>query len=111
VAADSRERRGFGRCSSADTATRWVPLASCASVGGIPVAQLLSPSDSPGFIERTRKRAGAEIVAVEDGQRYYAPAAATAEMSRPRPATKASAAGRGVCDKEYGVGGYYVGCR
>ena len=50
-----------------------VPLASCASVGGIPVTNLVAPERLEQIVERTRN-GGAEIVSlVEDGQRLLCP--------------------------------------
>jgi malate dehydrogenase len=87
-----------------------VPLASCTSVGGIPVSQLIEPARLEEIIDRTRK-GGAEIVGLlKTGSAYYAPAAATAQMVeavvRDKKRLIPCAA---YCDKEYGVGGYYVG--
>ena len=87
-----------------------VPLASCTSVGGIPVTQLIKPDRLAEIIQRTRD-GGAEIVSLlKTGSAYYAPAAATAQMVeavvRDKKRLIPCAA---YCDKEYGVGGYYVG--
>ena len=62
------------------------------------------------IVERTRN-GGAEIVALlKTGSAYYAPAAATAQMVeaivRDKKRLIPCAA---YCDKEYGVGGYFVG--
>lgn len=87
-----------------------VPIPSCTSVGGIPVTQLLSAQRLEEIVTRTRN-GGAEIVALlKTGSAYYAPAAATAQMVeavvRDKKRLIPCAA---YCDKEYGVGGYYVG--
>jgi malate dehydrogenase len=87
-----------------------VPLASCTSVGGIPVTQLIEKNRLAEIIQRTRD-GGAEIVSLlKTGSAYYAPAAATAQMVeavvRDQKRLLPCAA---YCDKEYGVGGYYVG--
>jgi malate dehydrogenase len=87
-----------------------VPLASCTSVGGIPVTQLLDRKRLDEIIQRTRN-GGAEIVGLlKTGSAYYAPAAATAQMVeavvRDKKRLIPCAA---YCDKEYGVGGYFVG--
>jgi malate dehydrogenase len=87
-----------------------VPLPSCTSVGGIPVTQLIKPDRLKEIIERTAK-GGAEIVSLlKTGSAYYAPAAATTQMVeaivRDKKRLIPCAA---YCDKEYGVGGYYVG--
>ncbi len=87
-----------------------VPMPSCTSVGGIPVARLMDSQRLEAIIERTRS-GGAEIVGLlKTGSAYYAPAAATAQMVeaiiRDKKRLIPCAA---YCDKEYGVGGYYVG--
>jgi malate dehydrogenase len=87
-----------------------VPMPSCTSVGGIPVTQLLSKQRLDEIVDRTRK-GGAEIVnLLKTGSAYYAPAAATAQMVeavvRDKKRLIPCAA---FCQKEYGVGGYYVG--
>ena len=87
-----------------------VPIPSCTSVGGIPVTNLIKPERLQEIIARTAS-GGAEIVSLlKTGSAYYAPAAATAQMVeavvRDKRRLIPCAA---YCDKEYGVGGYYVG--
>jgi malate dehydrogenase len=87
-----------------------VPMPSCTSVGGIPITRLLDSKRLEAIVERTRA-GGAEIVGLlKTGSAYYAPAAATAQMVeaivRDKKRLIPCAA---YCDKEYGVGGYYVG--
>jgi malate dehydrogenase len=87
-----------------------VPMPSCTSVGGIPVTQLIEPARLEEIVQRTRD-GGAEIVKLlKTGSAYYAPAAASTQMVeaivRDKNRLIPCAA---YCDKEYGVGGYYVG--
>ena len=87
-----------------------VPLPSCTAVGGVPVNQLIDPARLEEIVQRTRD-GGAEIVGLlKTGSAYYAPAAATTQMVeavvRDKKRLIPCAA---YCDKEYGVGGYYVG--
>lgn len=87
-----------------------VPMPSCTSVGGIPIRRLLGEERLNEIVDRTRK-GGAEIVGLlKTGSAFYAPAAATAQMVeaivRDKKRVIPVAA---YCDKEYGVGGYYVG--
>jgi len=87
-----------------------VPLVRCTSVGGIPVTELLDRARLDAIVQRTRD-GGAEIVGLlKTGSAYYAPAAATAQMVeaivRDKKRLVPCAA---YCDREYGVGGYYVG--
>ncbi|MBR2693489.1 MAG: malate dehydrogenase [Thermoguttaceae bacterium] len=87
-----------------------VPLASCSSVGGIPVSQLIPKDRLDAIVDRTRK-GGAEIVALlQRGSAYYAPSAAAVQMAEAVIKDKRRLIPcAAYCDKEYGVGGYYVG--
>src|SRR5262249_37678536 len=87
-----------------------VPLPSCTSVGGIPVTQLISEQRLGEIVQRARD-GGAEIVnLLKTGSAYYAPAAATAQMVEAMVRDKKRLIPvAAYCDKEYGVGGYYVG--
>jgi malate dehydrogenase len=87
-----------------------VPLASATSVGGIPVTQLIPAERLEQLIQRARD-GGAEIVKLlKTGSAFYAPGAATAQMVeavvRDKKRLIPCAA---YCDREYGVGGYFVG--
>lgn len=87
-----------------------VPLPRYTFAGGIPITQLVKPDRLEAIVDRTRK-GGAEIVnLLEKGSAYYAPAAATVQMAesiiRDKKRILPCAA---YCDKEYGVGGYFVG--
>jgi malate dehydrogenase len=87
-----------------------VPMPSCTSIGGIPVRRLLDEKRLGEIVQRARD-GGAEIVGLlKTGSAYYAPAAATAQMVeaivRDKKRLVPCAA---YCDKQYGVGGYYVG--
>ena len=87
-----------------------VPMPSCTSVGGIPVTRLMSREKLDAIVERAR-HGGAEIVSLlKTGSAYYAPAAATAQMVEGIVKDKKRLIPcAAYCDKEYGVGGYYVG--
>jgi malate dehydrogenase len=87
-----------------------VPLLRYTFAGGIPVSQLISPQRLEEIVKRTRS-GGAEIVGLlKTGSAYYAPASATIAMTesiiRDKKRILACAA---YCDKEYAVGGYFVG--
>ncbi len=106
-----RERRGyFGAVDGRATATRWCRCPVARRVGGIPISRLIS-AEKLERDRRTHAIGGAEIVnLLKTGSAYYAPAAATAQMVeaiiRDKKRLIPCAA---YCDKEYGVGGYYVG--
>jgi malate dehydrogenase len=87
-----------------------VPLSRYSFAGGIPVSQLIPAPRLEEIIKRTRS-GGAEIVGLlKTGSAYYAPASATVAMAesiiRDKKRILACAA---YCDREYGVGGYFVG--
>lgn len=87
-----------------------VPLPRYTSVGGIPLPELMSAEKIEAIVKRTRA-GGAEIVnLLKTGSAYYAPSAAAVQMAeaiiRDKKRVLPCAA---YCDKEYGVGGYFVG--
>ena len=88
-----------------------VPMPSCTSVGGIPVTQLHRARSGSTKSSTARATAAPRSSSLlKTGSAYYAPAAATAQMVeaivRDKKRLIPCAA---YCDKEYGVGGYYVG--
>ncbi|MDB5331591.1 MAG: malate dehydrogenase, NAD-dependent [Phycisphaerales bacterium] len=87
-----------------------VPLARYTFAGGIPITQLVKKERLDEIIKRARN-GGKEIVdLLKTGSAYYAPAAATVQMAeaiiRDKKRILPCAA---YCDKEYGIGGYFVG--
>src|SRR5688572_9841928 len=87
-----------------------VPLPRYTFAGGIPIQQLVKPDRLEEIVKRARN-GGAEIVGLlKTGSAYYAPAAATVQMAeaiiKDKKRILPCAA---YCDKEYGVGGYFVG--
>lgn len=87
-----------------------VPLPRYTTVAGIPVTQLIASGKLDEIVTRTRN-GGAEIVnLLKTGSAYYAPAAATIAMAesiiRDKKRVLPCAA---YCDKEYKIGGYFVG--
>jgi malate dehydrogenase len=87
-----------------------VPLTRYTFAGGIPITQLVAPQRLEEIVKRTRT-GGAEIVGLlKTGSAYYAPAAATVAMAesiiKDKKRIMPCAA---YCEKEYGVGGFFVG--
>jgi malate dehydrogenase len=86
-----------------------VPLPRFTTVAGIPITELLPKETIARLIERARK-GGIEIVDLLGSSAYYAPAAGVVKM-----AEAIITDSRGVipccayCQKEYNVGGYFVG--
>jgi malate dehydrogenase len=87
-----------------------VPLLRYTFAGGIPITQLVKKDRLDEIVKRARN-GGAEIVQLlKTGSAYYAPAAATVQMAeaiiKDKKRILPCAA---YCDKEYGIGGYFVG--
>jgi malate dehydrogenase len=86
-----------------------VPLPRYTTIGGIPLPSLMSKEKIDAIVDRTRN-GGAEITKLLGTSAYYAPGSAVAEMVeavvRDRKRILPTAA---FCQKEYGVGGYFVG--
>jgi malate dehydrogenase len=87
-----------------------VPLLRYSFAGGIPITQLVKKDRLDEIVKRARN-GGAEIVQLlKTGSAYYAPAAATVQMAesiiRDKKRILPCAA---YCEKEYGIGGYFVG--
>ncbi len=87
-----------------------VPLPRYTSVAGIPVTQLVSGERLDALVERTRQGGGEIVKLLQAGSAYYAPGAAVAQMIeaivRDKKRVLPCAA---YCDREYSVGGYFVG--
>ena len=86
-----------------------VPLPRYTSVGGIPVSQLIGEEKLAAIIQRA-KVGGGELVKLMGTSAYYAPAAGSIQMAeaiiKDKKRILPCAA---FCQKEYGVGGYFVG--
>jgi len=86
-----------------------VPLPRYTSVHGIPVSQLLSAEKINACMERA-KVGGGEIVKLMGTSAYYAPASGSVQMAeaiiKDKKRILPCAA---YCDKQYGIGGYFVG--
>ncbi len=87
-----------------------VPLPRYTSVAGIPITDLIPDARLQEIIKRART-GGAEIVSLlKTGSAYYTPASATARMAEAVIRDQKRVMPCAVyCDKEYGIGGYFVG--
>jgi malate dehydrogenase len=87
-----------------------VPLVRYSSVAGIPVSQLLDKHQLDRIVDRTRKGGGEIVGLLKTGSAFYAPSSASVQMAeailRDRKRILPCA---GYCQKEYGIGGYFVG--
>lgn len=86
-----------------------VPLPRLTSVHGVPITDLLPDDTITACVERA-KAGGGEIVKLMGSSAFYAPASGTIQMAeaiiKDKKRIIPSAA---YCDKEFGVGGYFVG--
>jgi malate dehydrogenase len=87
-----------------------VPLPRYSTVAGIPLPDLLPADRIEAMCKRTAN-GGAEIVnLLKTGSAFFAPSAAAVEMAQSILKDKKRILPCcAYCDKEYGVGGYYVG--
>jgi len=87
-----------------------VPLPRYTSVAGIPLPDLLPKSKIDAIVERTRKGGGEIVSLLKTGSAYYAPSAASVQMAESIIRDKKRILPCAVyCDREYSVGGYFVG--
>ena len=86
-----------------------VPLPRFTTVAGIPITELLPKETIARLIERARK-GGIEIVDLLGSSAYYAPAAGVVKMAEAITTDSRSVIPCcAYCQKEYNVGGYFVG--
>jgi len=87
-----------------------VPLPRYTTVSGVPVTQLLPKETLDAIVARTRKGGGEIVALLKTGSAFYAPSAASVQMAeavlRDRKRILPCAA---YCNREYNVGGYFVG--
>ena len=87
-----------------------VPVVPLCSVGGIPLAQLMSKADIDAIVERTRKGGGEIVALLKTGSAFYAPAASAIAMAesylRDQKRVLPAAA---LCQGEYGIKDLFVG--
>lgn len=86
-----------------------VPLPRYTSVHGIPIQQLLSEDKINACVDRA-KVGGGEVVKLMGTSAYYAPASGTVQMVEAIVKDKKRILPcAAYCDKQFGVGGYFVG--
>jgi len=87
-----------------------VPLPRFTTVAGVPLPELLSAERIEALVDRTRKGGGEIVGLLKTGSAFFAPSAAAVQMAesiiKDKKRILPCAA---YCDKEYSVGGYYVG--
>ena len=87
-----------------------VPLPRFSTVAGIPLPELLPADKIEAMVDRTRN-GGAEIVGLlKTGSAFFAPSASAVQMAESMLKDKKRILPcAAYCDKEYDVGGYFVG--
>ena len=87
-----------------------VPLPRLATVGGIPLTELLPKDKIDAIVERTQK-AGTEIVKLlANGSAYFSPAASAIAMAEAYLKDKKRVFPcAALCEGEYGINGYFIG--
>jgi malate dehydrogenase len=87
-----------------------VPLARFSAVAGIPLPELMTAERIEALVDRTRKGGGEIVNLLKTGSAFFAPSASAVQMAesilKDKKRILPCAA---YCDKEYGVGGYFVG--
>ena len=87
-----------------------VPLPRYTTVSGIPIPDLMPQDRIDAIVERTRKGGGEIVSLLKTGSAFYAPSAAAVQMAESiLKDQKRILPCAAYCDKEYDVGGYYVG--
>jgi malate dehydrogenase len=87
-----------------------VPLPRYTTVSGIPIPDLMPTDRIEALVDRTRN-GGAEIVnLLKTGSAFFAPSASAVQMAEAiLKDQKRILPCAALCEKEYGVGGYFVG--
>ncbi len=87
-----------------------VPLPRYTTVSGIPIPDLMSAERIEALVGRTRKGGGEIVNLLKTGSAFFAPSASAVQMAESiLKDQKRILPCAAYCDKEYGVGGYYVG--
>ncbi len=87
-----------------------VPLPRLASVGGIPLPDLLPQERIDALVKRTAGGGGEIVALLKTGSAYYAPAASTVEMAESVLKDKKKILPCAAwLDGQYGISGVYVG--
>ena len=87
-----------------------VPISRLATVGGVPVTDLIKPERLKEIEDRTRVAGGEIVKLFGNGSAFYAPAQSAIEMAesflrdKKRVIPCAS-----LCEGEFGIDGYFIG--
>jgi len=87
-----------------------VPIIRSATVGGIPVTDLISEDRLEEIVNRTRFAGGEIVKLFGNGSAYYAPAQSAIEMAESYLKDKKRVIPcAALCEGEFGINGYFIG--
>jgi malate dehydrogenase len=87
-----------------------VPLPRYTTVSGIPIPDLMPAERIAALVERTRQGGGEIVGLLKTGSAFFAPSSSAVQMAESiLKDQKRILPCAAYCDKEYGVGGYFVG--
>jgi len=87
-----------------------VPITRLATVGGVPVTDLISPERLKEIEDRTRAAGGEIVKLFGNGSAFYAPAQSAIEMAESYLRDKKRVIPcASLCEGEFGVDGYFIG--
>ena len=87
-----------------------VPITRLATVGGVPVTDLISPERLKAIEDRTRVAGGEIVKLFGNGSAFYAPAQSAIEMAESYLRDKKRVIPcASLCEGEFGVNGYFIG--
>ncbi len=87
-----------------------VPITRLATVGGVPIHNLLSENRLKEIEERTRMAGGEIVKLFGNGSAYFAPAQSAIEMAESYIKDKKRVIPcAALCEGEFGINGYYIG--
>lgn len=87
-----------------------VPITRLATVGGVPVTDLISPERLKEIEDRTRVAGGEIVKLFGNGSAFYAPAQSAIEMAESYLRDKKRVIpAASLCEGEFGVDGFFIG--
>ena len=87
-----------------------VPLPRLASVGGIPVTELIPPDRLEAIVQRTRMAGGEIVKLLGKGSAFFSPAQSAIEMAEAYLKDKKRVIPcAALCEGEYGINGLFIG--
>ena len=87
-----------------------VPISRLATVGGVPVSDLIKPARLKEIEDRTRVAGGEIVKLFGNGSAFYAPAQSAIEMAESYIRDKKRVIPcASLCEGEFGVNGYFIG--